>query len=116
MIVQPTNFKTIPAYLRAVTILQPEGNIPAEVTEALKAWGKPTSFATRQQGILSQVGVFFKVLLSSICIATGLGTLFSLVYPRVEIDSRLGSFFLLAGWLLVLSTRGIWKFLGHRTK
>jgi hypothetical protein len=116
VIVQPTNNKIIPAYLKAVTILKPEGNIAAEVTEALKGWGKPTSFATGQQGILSQAGDFVKVLLSSICIATGLGTLFTIIYPRVEIDFGLASFFLLVGWLLILFTRGVWKVFWLRRK
>ena len=35
VIITPTEFDTIPAYLRAVSILEPEGNIPAEVAAAV---------------------------------------------------------------------------------
>ncbi|MCI0558922.1 MAG: toll/interleukin-1 receptor domain-containing protein [Nitrososphaera sp.] len=116
VMVKPTRFEAIPAYLRAVTILQPEGNIAAEVTEALKGWGKPTSIATRRQEIFPQAGDLLTILLSSIFVAAGLGTLFSLVYPRVEIDLSLASLFMLVGVLIVLAVRGVWKTIWRSTR
>lgn len=116
VMVKPTCSEAIPAYLRAVTILQPEGNIAAEVTEALKGWDKPTSLATRRQGIFPQAGDLLTILLSSIFVAAGLGTLFSLVYPRVEIDLSLASLFMLVGVLIVLAARGVWKTIWRSTR
>ena len=89
VLVKPTPYETIPVYLRAVTILRPEGNVPAEVVAALDEWGDrpstgerfPPSSRTRE-------------LLIVIAIALGLvlvlGTTFSVVYPRVEVDTSLG--------------------------
>jgi TIR domain len=37
VMVKPTEFATIPAYLRAVTFLEPRGNLPAEVVAAVAA-------------------------------------------------------------------------------
>jgi tetratricopeptide (TPR) repeat protein len=37
VMVKPTEFVTIPAYLRAVTFLEPRGNLPAEVVAAVAA-------------------------------------------------------------------------------
>jgi hypothetical protein len=38
VMLRPTPLELIPPYLRAVTILRPEGNVAAEVTSALRGW------------------------------------------------------------------------------
>jgi TIR domain len=38
IMLRPTPLEVIPPYLRAVTILRPEGNVAAEVASALRAW------------------------------------------------------------------------------
>jgi hypothetical protein len=38
VMLRPTPLKAIPSYLKAVTILKPEGNVAAEVADALRAW------------------------------------------------------------------------------
>jgi hypothetical protein len=107
--VKTTYFDAVPAYLKAVTILQPEGNIAAEVLEALASWDKPTLLSTQRQGIFKKAGDLVTLVPSSILVAVGLGTLFSSLYPRVEVDFGLASLLMLIGVLSVLATRGIWK-------
>lgn len=41
VLVRPTPLEAIPPYLRAVTILQPEGNVAAEVAAESSTWGRP---------------------------------------------------------------------------
>lgn len=38
VMIEPVNYAQIPNYLRAVTILEPEGNVAAEVLAALEEW------------------------------------------------------------------------------
>src|SRR5713101_1672896 len=38
VMIEPTEFQQIPNYLKSVTILKPEGSVPAEVTAALEQW------------------------------------------------------------------------------
>ncbi len=54
------------------------------------------------------------IVICSIIVAVGLGTIFSLVYPRVEINFGLASLFALAGLLIVLAIRGAWKAIMHK--
>ncbi|NOT85985.1 MAG: toll/interleukin-1 receptor domain-containing protein [Methylococcaceae bacterium] len=116
VIVQPTDIESIPAYLKAVTLLEPEGNIAAEVTEAVNnlvthppnARIKPTK-DDKRQGILQQNGALFTVVLSSIVISVGLGTLFSFTYPTVPITLSLASLFVMASLLIVFTARRILK-------
>ena len=49
------------------------------------------------------------ILVGSIVVAVGLGTIFSRVYPRVEIDFTLAFLFMLVGLLLILAVWGIWQ-------
>lgn len=109
VMVEPTDLEAIPAYLRAVTILQPEGNIAAEVTEAVTRWGKPSSIITKRKELSLQAVDMLAALLSSIFIAIALGTLFSLVYPKVEIDFSLAALFVLVSMLLTVAIRRLWK-------
>jgi hypothetical protein len=41
VMIQPTPSESVPAYLKAVTILEPSGNIAAEVADAVKALRAP---------------------------------------------------------------------------
>ena len=69
VMVKSTCFEDIPAYLKAVTILKPEGNIAAEVTDALKNWTKTTSIIRERNGMLPQTVGLLAVVLNSILIA-----------------------------------------------
>jgi hypothetical protein len=42
--------ETLPPYLRAVTLLEPKGNVPAEVADAVRRWTSPSS-ASAQAGV-----------------------------------------------------------------
>jgi hypothetical protein len=55
------------------------------------------------------------ILVSGLIVAVSLGALFSLVYPRVEIDLRLASLFALGGLAVALGVRGAWRTI-RRTK
>jgi len=109
VMVDYTSFEDIPAYLKAVTILKPEGNIAAEVTDALKNWTKPTPIIREHNGTLSQIVGLLALVLNSILIAAALGTIFSIIYPRVEIDFGLVSFFVIVGMVMAITIRGLWK-------
>jgi hypothetical protein len=49
------------------------------------------------------------ILVGSMMAAIGLGTIFSRVYPRVEIDFSLAFLLMLVGLLLILAVWGIWQ-------
>jgi hypothetical protein len=49
------------------------------------------------------------ILVSGLIVAVALGLLFSLTYPRVEVDLRLASLFALAGLAVALGVRGVWR-------
>jgi hypothetical protein len=55
------------------------------------------------------------LLISGIMVAVGLGTVFSWIYPSIEINFNLAFFFMLVGWLLVSVVWGIWQTIGRRT-
>lgn len=38
VMIERTDFKQIPNYLKAVTVLEPEGNVPAEIAAELERW------------------------------------------------------------------------------
>jgi hypothetical protein len=38
VMIEPTEYSQVPNYLKAVTVLEPEGNVPAEVTAELDQW------------------------------------------------------------------------------
>lgn len=114
--VESTPFEQIPAYLRAVTILQPEGNTAAEVADTLRRWRSRTGTASERTGLLARVGGFFTIVLGGLLMTTALGTLFSRVYPRVEIDTGLASLLLLVGMLMVLAIRRIWRLVSRGSR
>jgi hypothetical protein len=116
VMVQPTSFEAIPAYLKAVTILQPAGSIAAEVVESLRGWGKPVTVVSPQQQIVSTTGSLIIILLAGVLIAVALGTLFSLAYPRVGIRVDLLFLFTLVGVLLAVAVRGFWRFIRRNSK
>jgi len=116
VIVEFTCFEDIPAYLKAVTILKPEGNVAAEVVDALKNWTKPTSIIKEHNGMLPQTVGLLAVVLNSILIAAALGTVFSLIYPRVEVDFALASLFVIVGMVITITIRGLWKTMWRNKK
>ncbi len=115
-IVEATPFEQIPAYLRAVTILQPEGNTAAEIADTLRRWRNRTKMDPDTPGFYARLGAFFTVVLGGLLIATTLGTLFSRVYPRVAIDPGLVSLLLLVGMLMALAIRWIWRLVSQRSR
>jgi len=61
VLIQPTEWSSIPPYLRAVTILEPKGNIAAEVADALTQLGNlsapsVSSAGSRAQGVIDALG------------------------------------------------------------
>jgi hypothetical protein len=54
------------------------------------------------------------ILISGIMAAVGIGTIFSLVYPNIEIDFSLAFLFILVGVLLVLAVYGAWQAIGQK--
>lgn len=46
VMVAPTPLDMIPPYLRAVTFLEPQGNVPAEVANAVRLWNSAPSIST----------------------------------------------------------------------
>jgi hypothetical protein len=109
VMVEFTPFEAIPAYLKAVTILQPEGNIASEVAENLKKWTTPNSTIINRSRIYSKPVGLLAMIISSILIAAALGTLFSTIYPRVDINFGLASLFLLVGIIFAFIIRGLFK-------
>ena len=79
------------------------------MTEAVTRWGKPSSIIAKRKELSLQAVDMLAVLLSSIFIAIVLGTLFSLVYPKVEIDFSLAALFVLVSMLIAVAIRGLWK-------
>jgi hypothetical protein len=54
------------------------------------------------------------ILVSGIVVAVGIGTIFSLVYPKIEIDFSLAFLFILLGLLLVLAVYRVWQVIGQK--
>jgi hypothetical protein len=107
--IRPTPFDDIPAYLGAVTLLQPEGNVAAEVSAALEEWERPDPADEKPDGPVSKVGGLLTFIVTTVVLAIGLGTLFSFVYPTVGSDFGLASVFLLIAATIVLAGREIWR-------
>lgn len=55
VMISETNFETVPAYLKAVTILEPEGNLAAEVRARVDGWRQEDSNFVA--GIIKYIGV-----------------------------------------------------------
>jgi hypothetical protein len=108
--VAPVSFDEIPAYLRAVTVLEPEGNVAAEVAQALRA--RQHSGTRDSSTVRPSLKSLSSVLLYSVLVATGFGTLFSFVYRRITIDLPMALLFLVAALCVVLVVRGLW----HRVR
>jgi hypothetical protein len=49
------------------------------------------------------------ILVTGIMVSIGIGTVFSLLYPRVEIDFSLAFLFILVGLLLALAVGRAWQ-------
>ena len=109
VLVHPTPIERIPAYLRSVTMLEPVGNIAAEVAEALEHKVTPKPKGGDTSSAFLQRKSLLAVFLTGVFIALALGTLFSIIYPRVEIDFSLATLFLIVGMLLVFAARGVWR-------
>ncbi len=107
VMVKETDFEKIPAYIRAVTILQPEGNVAAEVVNTLRRWYRSNKPFSQRPDLISQIWRLLALFLGSVLIALLLGTLFSYLYPRVVIDSSLASLFLVFGISIAFVIRGI---------
>jgi hypothetical protein len=107
--VEDTPFEAIPAYLRAVTILQPEGNPAAEITDVIRRWQKPGTPAVADRGhVFRGIASLLSVVLGGLLIATALGTAFSYSYPTVDVDTGLATLILLVGMALALGIRWFW--------
>lgn len=109
VLVEATPVEAIPVYLTSVTILKPEGNIAAEVSEAVSRLHERTAISARSSDLLHQLKGSLVLALTGIVVSILLGTLFSLVYPRVEIDFSLAMLFLIVGVLIVSTIRGLWR-------
>jgi hypothetical protein len=108
--VETTPFKEIPAYLRAVTILQPEGNTAAEITDTIRRWHERRSPTPPDQSpIIHHATSLFSVFLGGLLIATALGTLFSHMYPRVGVDTNLALLLVLISIPVAFGIRWIWR-------
>jgi hypothetical protein len=59
VMVQPTPLEEIPAYLKAVTILEPEGHIAAEVVDALESWTNENPAASERRVRVTVHRAFF---------------------------------------------------------
>lgn len=104
VMVRRTSIDAIPPYLRAVTILEPKGNIPAEVAGAIRA--RRHVKLGRDPDRLS---AFVLYIVLSLLTALSLGTAFSYVYPHVAIKLHLLVVFFLVALLLVSIVRTVWK-------
>ncbi len=52
VLIDEISYDKIPAYLRAVTILEPEGNVAAEIVHAVEQWSRPS---TASRGLMEDV-------------------------------------------------------------
>jgi hypothetical protein len=77
------------------------------IAQGLKEGGTATDDTTSRTPI---------ILVSSILVAVGLGSVFSFVYPTVKIDFDLAFLFMLVGLLIVLAIRGMWQAIWHKKK
>ena len=58
VLLRPTDFKTIPAYLKSVTVLEPSGNVAAEVVSAVaRAVGGTANGGMRKYALIGATGV-----------------------------------------------------------
>lgn len=109
VLIKATPAESIPVYLRSVHILEPEGNIAAEVSDTVDRLGRSVDVAGKQSRALYQARSLLLLTAGGMFLSLLIGTLFSLVYPRVEIDLSLATLFLIVGLLLAGAVRGIWR-------
>lgn len=113
VMIEPTPFDAIPAYLGAVTVLQPEGNIAAEVCGAVQSWKPHPRQQTEPDGLGSKFRSLAILIVMVVVIAIGLGTLFSFVYPTIQSDAGLAVVFLLVAITIVLTGRSLWRLIAR---
>lgn len=107
VMIAPVPSADIPAYLQAVTILEPSGNVAAEVAQAIRA--RHDAGPHEGDGVLPSLKSMVWILLCSTLVAAGLATLFSFSYRRISIDLSMAVLFLIAGLCGVLIVRGLWR-------
>jgi hypothetical protein len=107
VMISPVPTAELPAYLQAVTILEPEGNVAAEVAQAVRARRGISTGVT--DGVLPSLKSMVAILLFSALVAAGLGTAFSFTYRRITIDLSMALLFLIAGLCGVLIVRALWR-------
>jgi TIR domain len=108
VLVERTILDNVPAYLRAVTILEPQGNIAAEVAHAVRQ----RRVKTGQSASASWSERFRDIAIIGLCsllTAIAIGTIFSFVYPHVEIDLSLVLLALIVALSVVLIARTVWR-------
>jgi len=106
VMIAPVPPADLPAYLQAVTILEPQGNVAAEVAQAIRVRQHVSTQVA--DGVLPSLKSTMWILLSSVLVAAGLGTVFSFAYRRITIDLPMALLFLVAALCAVLIVRGIW--------
>ena len=106
VMVAPVPVPELPAYLQAVTILEPQGNIAAEVAQAVRA---RQHNGTEDPGkVLPSLRSLLSILVATALVATGFATLFSYAYRRIPIDLSIALLFLVAALCSVLIVRSAW--------
>jgi hypothetical protein len=107
VMIAPVPAEDVPAYLQAVTILNPQGSAAAEVAQAVRA--RQHSGPVVEEGWLPSLKAIVWILLGSALLAAGLATLFSFVYRRITIDLAMAVLFLVAGLCGALIVRSVWN-------
>jgi TIR domain len=109
VVVEPIDLSTLPAYLKAVTILEPRGSVAAEVAQAVRS-RKESAPDSRATSSLS-LSALTSSAVGSALLAITLGTLFSRLYPRVEVDLPVAMLFLIVAVSIVFGVRALWRVL-----
>lgn len=107
VMISPVPTAELPTYLQAVTILEPKGNVAAEVAQAVRA--RRHASADVADGALPSLRSMAWILLCGVLVAAGLATLFSFTYRRITIDLPMALLFLIAAVCGVLMVRTVWR-------
>jgi TIR domain-containing protein len=107
VMIAPVPAAELPTYLQAVTILNPEGSIAAEVAQAIRT--RQHASPVINDGWLPSLKSLTWILLCSALLGAGLATVFSFVYRRVAMDLSMALLFLIAGLCGVLIVRSVWN-------
>jgi len=113
VMIEPTPFDDVPAYLSAVSVLQPEGNIAAEVCGAVQGWKPRARQNTEPGGLVLKVRNLAVLIVMVVVVTIGLGTLFSFMYPTVQAGAGLAVVFLLVAITIVLVGRSLVRLIGR---